>query len=210
MEQSWLDRFRALMPPNGQVLDIGCGSAVPIARYLIETGHSVTGVDTSATFIDLCRDRYPTQEWCLADMRTLALGRMFDGIMAWDSFFHLTPDDQRLMFPVFRQHAAPGAPLMFTSGPAHGVAIGSFEGEPLYHGSLDPAEYRSLLNQNGFRGCLACRRRRDLRPSHHLARAAQLGRAEPGAIEGQACPRHSGRVQARRFNESTSCRWIHP
>ena len=63
MEQSWLDRFRALMPPNGSVLDIGCGSAVPIARYLIETGHSVTGVDTSSTFIDLCRERYPAQEW---------------------------------------------------------------------------------------------------------------------------------------------------
>ena len=151
MEQSWLDRFRALMPPTGFVLDIGCGSAVPIARYLIETGHGVTGVDTSATFIDLCRDRYPTQDWCLADMRTLALARSFDGILAWDSFFHLTPDDQREMFPVFRRHAAPEAALMFTSGPAHGEAIGSFEGEPLYHGSLDPAEYQSLLDQHGFR-----------------------------------------------------------
>ena len=40
---------------------------------------------------------------------------------------------------------------MFTSGPAHGEAIGDFEGEPLYHGSLDPAEYRSLLDQNEFR-----------------------------------------------------------
>lgn len=151
MEQSWLDRFRALMPPNGSVLDIGCGSAVPIARYLIEVGHSVTGVDTSATFIELCRDRYPAQAWFLADMRTLAFGRSFDGILAWDSFFHLTPDDQREMFPVFRRHAAPGAALMFTSGPAHCEAIGSFEGEPLYHGSLGPAEYRSLLDQHGFR-----------------------------------------------------------
>jgi hypothetical protein len=25
-----------------------------------------------------------------------------------------------------------------------------FEGEPLYHASLDGAEYRFLLNQNGF------------------------------------------------------------
>lgn len=150
MEQTWLDRFCALMPPNGSILDIGCGSAVPIARYLIETGHSVTGVDTSATFIGLCRDRYPAQEWLLADMRTLALARSFDGILAWDSFFHLTPDDQRKMFPVFRQHAAVGAALMFTSGPAHGEAIGDFEGEPLYHGSLDPAEYQSLLDQHGF------------------------------------------------------------
>ena len=39
---------------------------------------------------------------------------------------------------------------MFTSGPAHGEAIGSFAGEPLYHASLDPSEYRSLLDRNGF------------------------------------------------------------
>ena len=150
MEQSWLDRFRALMPPKGSILDIGCGSAVPIARYLIDVGHDVTGVDTSATFIGLCRDRYPAHAWVLADMRTLAIGRPFDGILAWDSFFHLSPDDQRKMFPVFWQRAAPGAALMFTSGPAHGDRIGSFEGEPLYHASLDPAEYRSLLDQHGF------------------------------------------------------------
>jgi SAM-dependent methyltransferase len=151
MEKSWLDRFHALVSSNGSILDIGCGSAVPISRYLIEVGHGVTGVDSSATLIDLCRDRFPGQEWIVADMRTLALGRPFDGILAWDSFFHLCRDDQRRMFPVFRQHAAPGAALMFTSGPALGEAIGSFEGEPLYHASLDPAEYRSLLDQHGFR-----------------------------------------------------------
>jgi hypothetical protein len=83
-------------------------------------------------------------------MRTLALGRRFAGILAWDSFFHLCPDDQRRMFPIFRAHAAPRAALMFTSGPAHGEAIGSYRGEPLYHASLDPAEYESLLDTTGF------------------------------------------------------------
>ena len=59
-------------------------------------------------------------------------------------------DDQRRMFPVSRAHAAPRAALMFTSGPAHGVAMGTFEGEPLYHASLDGIEYRALLKENGF------------------------------------------------------------
>ena len=94
--------------------------------------------------------RFPNQEWIVADMRKLALQRQFSGILAWDSFFHLCQDDQRKMFPVFREHAAPKAALMFTSGPAHGEAIGSFGGEPLYHASLDPAEYRSLLDGTGF------------------------------------------------------------
>jgi hypothetical protein len=55
------------------------------------------------------------------------------------------------MFPIFAAHAAPKAALMFTSGPAHGEAIGSFAGAPLYHASLDASEYRSLLDRNGFR-----------------------------------------------------------
>jgi SAM-dependent methyltransferase len=151
MEKSWLDRFRALLSPAGSILDIGCGSAAPISRYLVEAGHPVAGVDSSATLIDLCRDRFPAHEWIVADMRKLALGRSFDGIIAWDSFFHLCPDDQRQMFPIFQQHAASDAALMFTSGLAHGEAIGSFEGDLLYHASLDPAEYRSLLDQHGCR-----------------------------------------------------------
>jgi SAM-dependent methyltransferase len=150
-EKSWLDRFRALLPPATPILDIGCGSAEPMARYLIELDYLVVGVDSSSAMIDVCRRHFPKQEWIVADMRKLALQRKFSGILAWNSFFHLCHDDQRQMFPVFRQHAAPQAALMFTSGPAHGEAIGNFGGEPLYHASLDPAEYRSLLDRNGFR-----------------------------------------------------------
>ena len=83
-------------------------------------------------------------------MRTLSLDRRFDGILAWDSFFHLCPEDQRRMFPIFRGHAGTKAALLFTSGPAHREAIGTYKGEPLYHASLDGVEYRLLLDQNGF------------------------------------------------------------
>lgn len=150
MEGSWLARFRALLAPGATILDIGCGTGQPIARHFMEQGHAVTGVDSAAAMIALCRARFPAGDWQVADMRKLVLGRCFGGLIAWDSFFHLTPEDQRGMFPVFAAHAAPGAALMFTSGPAHGEAIGSFEGEALYHGSLDPEEYRALLAENGF------------------------------------------------------------
>jgi SAM-dependent methyltransferase len=150
-EKPWLDRFRALLRTAGPVLDLGCGSAEPLGRYLIELGHPVVGVDSSPAMIDVCRRHFPGQEWIVADMRKLSLQRQFSGILAWDSFFHLCHDDQRRMFPVFRAHALPNAALMFTSGPADGEAIGSFGGEPLYHASLGPAEYRSLLDRNGFR-----------------------------------------------------------
>ncbi|MBS7792409.1 class I SAM-dependent methyltransferase [Roseococcus sp. SDR] len=149
-EAAWLGRFTALIPPGGAVLDLGCGMAEPIAAHLIGSGFGVTGVDSAPSLIALCRARFPGQEWLLADMRCLDLGRRFDGLLAWDSFFHLDHADQRAIFAVFARHAAPGAALMFTSGPSDGVAMGCFEGEVLYHASLSPIEYRRLLVRHGF------------------------------------------------------------
>lgn len=160
MEAGWLARFRALLPPGADVLDIGCGPGVPIARHLVEHGHPVTGIDSAPEMIELFRRNLaawqtPTTqaivaEAIVADMRSLALGRRFGGLIAWDSFFHLSRENQRRMFPVFAAHAAPGAPLLFTTGPAEGDAVGTLEGEPLYHASLDPAEYRARLDAAGF------------------------------------------------------------
>lgn len=150
MERGWLARFTAPIPPGGAVLDLGCGMGEPIAAHLISAGFGVTGVDSAPSLLALARARFPGQEWRLADMRGLDLGRRFAGILAWDSFFHLDHADQRAMFAVFARHAAPGAALMFTSGPREGVALGCFEGEVLHHASLSPAEYRALLAAHGF------------------------------------------------------------
>lgn len=149
-ERTWLEKFCTLASMGEPVLDLGCGAGAPVAAYLAERGYAVTGVDASPAMIGLFREGLPGQEALVGDMRTLSLGRTFGGILAWDSLFHLSFDDQRRMFPIFRAHAAAGAALMFNTGPAHGEAIGMLEGEPLYHASLDPAEYRRLLHGSGF------------------------------------------------------------
>lgn len=149
-ERAWLDRFLGYVPPGGTVLDVGCGMGEPIAGYLVHRGVQVVGVDASQSMIERCRARFPDSEWIVADMRELDLGGHFDGILAWDSFFHLGMDDQRGIFPRFASHLRTGAPLMFTSGTAEGVAIGTYCEEPLYHASLSAKEYEQLLVTNGF------------------------------------------------------------
>jgi cyclopropane fatty-acyl-phospholipid synthase-like methyltransferase len=149
-ERKWIDRFAALLPKGSAVLDLGCGAGEPIGRHLADAGFSVTGIDGSVPLIELCRARMPAQTWLVGDMRQTALGRRFDGLIAWHSFFHLARDDQRRMFDVFAAHAATAAALMFTSGPQDGEAVGRFEGEALYHASLAPEEYQALLTAKGF------------------------------------------------------------
>ena len=149
-EIAWLERFAAGLPPGGRILDLGCGMGEPIARWLIDHGFNVTGIDSSSSLIALCRERFPAADWHVADMRGLELGEAFDGLIAWHSFFHLSPQDQRPMFERFAAHSKPGAILMFTSGPEAGESIGEWQGEPLYHakprsGGVSPLALRPRL-----------------------------------------------------------------
>jgi SAM-dependent methyltransferase len=149
-DRHWHERFVASLPKGAAVLDLGCGSGRPVAAYLDQNGMRIVGVDASPPMIALCRERLPNHEWILGDMRALALRRKFQGILAWDSYFFLTPEDQEKMFEVFAAHAGERAVLMFNSGPMHGEALGEYRGEPLYHASLAADEYRELLAKSGF------------------------------------------------------------
>ena len=150
-EKAWLDHFLSLIPQHSEILDLGCGSGKPIADYLIQHDHKITGVDSSDVMIEMARQNFPEQHWLQADMRTVELEQKFNAILAWDSFFHLTPNDQRQMFRQFAQFAQQGTVLMFSSGPSHGEAIGDLFGDALYHASLAPEEYQALLKQSGFK-----------------------------------------------------------
>ena len=119
-DKPWHARFVAALPKAAAILDLGCGSGSPVAAFLADQGLQITGVDSSKTLISLCRERLPDHDWHVGDMRHLALPQKFAGILAWDSFFHLTPADQRRMFQVFARHATPATVLMFNTGPAHG------------------------------------------------------------------------------------------
>jgi SAM-dependent methyltransferase len=149
-EKVWLDRFLALVPHSGSVLDCGCGAGEPIARYLSQCGFSMLGIDSSPTMVRMFQTNLPGLRAAVTDMRTLCFPETFNDIIAWDSFFHLNHRDHRKMFQTFRNHTAPRAALMFTSGPSHGEILGRLEGDSLYHASLDAAEYRQLPKEQGF------------------------------------------------------------
>ena len=94
-DRRWHERFIACLPERASVLDLGCGSGKPVGRNLVRNGLRVTGIDASPTLISLCRSRMPEQEWQVADMRSVALDRRFDRILAWDSYFFLAHAEQR-------------------------------------------------------------------------------------------------------------------
>lgn len=153
-EAAWLDRFVAGLDADtgagASVLDVGCGSGWPIGAALLAHGLQVTGLDTSPALIAHARETLPAGSWDTGDMREALPERLFDGVLAWHSLFHLSPDDQTRVLPRLAGRVAEGGRLMFTSGPSHGETLGEWRGEPLYHGSLAPESYRALLAEAGL------------------------------------------------------------
>lgn len=150
MEKNYLDKMINHLPQNATVLDLGCGTGEPILRYLLEQGVNVIGVDASTAILKIAQANFPSTKFILRDMRQLDLGKKFDAIIAWHSFFHLSADDQPAMFPLFTKHLNTNGILIFTSGTQHGEAWGMNGGESLFHASLDTDAYRLILEKHNF------------------------------------------------------------
>src|SRR3569623_619701 len=74
MEEAYLRAVLAELGGARDVLELGCGMSEPIARYFIDAGCQVTGIDAAPAMLVLCRERFPGMTWLEGDMRILALG----------------------------------------------------------------------------------------------------------------------------------------
>jgi len=149
-EKPYLELAISHLKHDAKILDLGCGMGEPIGKYFIDKGYQLTGIDGSSKLIDLAKNRFPKGQFMVGDMREINLSEKFDLVIAWNSFFHLSKDDQPLMFKIFEEHLNSGGILMFTSGPSEGEVWSDNGGEMLYHASLSPEEYKKLLAEHHF------------------------------------------------------------
>lgn len=82
--------------------------------------------------------------------RRLDLIERFDAILGWDSFFHLTAQEQRGTLPRIAGHLRPFGRVLLTVGPMAGEVVGHVGDDPVYHASLSPQEYTRRLEALGL------------------------------------------------------------
>jgi ubiquinone/menaquinone biosynthesis C-methylase UbiE len=91
VQNALVERIAALLPAGGSVLDLGCGTGVPTARILTESGHRVVGVDVSEGMLKLAREQVPAAEFVRADVRDLPGDYgSFDAVTAFFSLLMLS------------------------------------------------------------------------------------------------------------------------
>lgn len=150
-ERRQVERLVAPLPPGAAVLDVGCGSGEPIARFLAEAGYAVTGIDAAPRLLEFARRAVPAGTFIHGDMRTVRLDRTFDAVVAWDSVFHLPRADHGPMYARFRDWLRPGGRLLLSLGGSGGDDFTSeMLGARFYYSGHEPSRARTMLEETGL------------------------------------------------------------
>jgi 2-polyprenyl-3-methyl-5-hydroxy-6-metoxy-1,4-benzoquinol methylase len=143
--------FAEMVKPHGKVLDIGCGTGYPLAHYLSEKGFFVRGIDAAANMIDIAQSHAIAHaQFSVCDFFKFTTKETFDGILAWDSFFHFPKDKQAHIYEKVGKMVNPDGYLLFTHGDADGEHTNQMMGETFYYSALPKEMVCQILKDNGF------------------------------------------------------------
>lgn len=108
--------FISGLPDKAKILDLGCGHGTPVAKLLSERGHRIVGVDRSKALLAVAASELPQHQWVLSDLETYEPHDLFDGIVIWDSMFHLPRNEHLKLLKKAYSVLSPAGMLILSSG----------------------------------------------------------------------------------------------
>lgn len=125
-----LEEFARLLPLGARILDAGCGAGEPVARYFVDRGDAVTGIDVSERMLALARQQVPEATLQRMDLRVLKFPPdSFDGLAAVYVVFHLPRAEHAALFAGFKRVLKPGGVLLLTLATREYTGQDEFDGE---------------------------------------------------------------------------------
>lgn len=112
-----LDKLTSQLKSGAKILDVGCGSGIPIDKYLLEKGFKVFGIDISQEQINLAKTKFPKGKFFVMDMEKIQFdNNSFDAIISFYSIFHIPRTSHPKLLEEFNRLLAKDGLLMVTMG----------------------------------------------------------------------------------------------
>lgn len=149
-----LGEVRERIPAGGTVLDLGCGSGVPVARTLAAAGYRVTGIDISEVQIRRARERVPQAQFLHADAATAAFEpASFDAVVSFYALIHVPLAEQPPLLRNIAEWLRPGGCFVATTG--SGAWTGTEDnwlgsGSTMWWSHADAPTYREWISGAGL------------------------------------------------------------
>jgi SAM-dependent methyltransferase len=150
--RAWLERATRRIPPDTDVLDLGCGAGVPMTKALA-VGRRVTGVDLSARQVALARRNVPEAAFIQADMTALDLpAESLDAVTAFYSLTHLPQAELPGLLEAMHRWLRPDGVFLASLGAQESpdAVEDDWLGVPMFFGHHGAKRNRALVRRAGF------------------------------------------------------------
>lgn len=142
-------RWAKTLPAGASILDLGCGSGVPISEALLQDGFAIYGVDASKTLVAKFRERFPgVPVECGSVEDSPFFSRSFDAVVAWGLMFLLPVSTQRSLIGKVARALNRHGHFLFTAPMDAGTWTDAMTGLPSY--SLGLKDYERELVAHGL------------------------------------------------------------
>jgi cyclopropane fatty-acyl-phospholipid synthase-like methyltransferase len=152
--QAWLSQLRDAIPAGGTVLDLGCGSGLPVALNLTEAGFEVTGVDISDVQINRARELVPQAKFFRADAMDVEFApESFDAVVSFYALIHLPVPEHLPLLTKVATWLRPGGLFVATTGQHEWIGaeedwLGT--GATMWWSHADADSYRTWISDCGL------------------------------------------------------------
>lgn len=87
--KEWIYSFVSQLPEGSFILDVGCGAGRD-AKFFIDYGFGVVGIDFSKRLLKIAKQHVPSAKFMLIDFEKLIFPKeRFDGVWASASLYHI-------------------------------------------------------------------------------------------------------------------------
>ncbi|MBN2075196.1 MAG: class I SAM-dependent methyltransferase [Dehalococcoidales bacterium] len=137
---------------NSRILDIGCGSGMPVTQVLT-TKFEVTGVDISEEMLKRAQVNVPKAQFILGDIMSVELPPShFHAVVSYYTVFHIPREEHPELFRKIHRWLMPGGYLLAS------VALDNeadyteddFFGVTMYWSNYSLVEYQDIITSSGF------------------------------------------------------------
>jgi len=143
--------FTSQLPAKGRVLDAGSGTGIPIARYLVQTGFEVFGIDFSKEMVSVARKNVPGATFQQMNMIALDLPpESFDGVISTYAIIHVPREAHAGIFQSFHRVLKPGGAMLVSVASWAWEEFADYMGVDMFWSHFDPVKTESLIIEAGF------------------------------------------------------------
>jgi cyclopropane fatty-acyl-phospholipid synthase-like methyltransferase len=147
---NYVDLLISHLADGADVLDVGCGAGIPIARYLVDRGYAVTGIDVSDALLEIAKRQVPDAHFIRCDLMLFESTMQYSGIVAWDSIFHIPRVHHLDVFRKLNQWLIPNGTLLISLGGSAWEGVIEMFGHEFFCSGFAPDESLKLLQEAGF------------------------------------------------------------